>query len=266
MRDYRDSKAIAHSLRDALAARSFSISHSESLELVAKILGFHDWNELSAKIRSSHGAVHRKPRAEDGLEMPILPVRDCVFFPGVIAPLFVARERTKRAIEKAVGNDKRVLVVAQRSAAADAPALEDLHRIGVTAQLLDVMTLEKGEGVKILLRGLERAALLGPGSPTDLTARVAAVEESRTEAPEAFALRDAVLEQIRARPPAVFDKFAPGLFAGLGATGQFADSVAAHLRLAVAEAQDLLETFDVVARLEKIHVRVSAVRAGVASK
>lgn len=53
MRDFRDAKAMAHTLRDALKVKSISVSHSESLELVARTLGFHDWNVLSAAIQSS---------------------------------------------------------------------------------------------------------------------------------------------------------------------------------------------------------------------
>ena len=260
MRDYRDSKAIAHRLREALAARSVSISHSDSLELVAKILGFHDWNELSAKIRASDGASRRKRVGDgDAFESPMLAVRDLVLFPGLVFPLFIVRERSKQAIERARGDDNRVVVVAQRNAGDDAPALEGLHRVGVTAQLLDVMALPKQNGVKILVKGLERTALLGPGSHAGTTAECTAVEESRAHAPEAFALRDAVLEQIRAQPPA--DNYALEFFAALDTPGSFADSAAAHLRLSVAEAQDLLETLDVVARLEKLRAKVSALGA-----
>ena len=59
MRDFRDAKSMAQRLRDALKAKSVSLTHSESLELVARVLGFHDWNVLSARIQSEqqpHGA------------------------------------------------------------------------------------------------------------------------------------------------------------------------------------------------------------------
>jgi Domain of unknown function (DUF3471)/Glyoxalase superfamily protein len=61
MRDFRDAKAMAHSLREALNAKSISITHSESLELVAKILGFHDWNVLAARIQSDSGQAVSEP-------------------------------------------------------------------------------------------------------------------------------------------------------------------------------------------------------------
>jgi uncharacterized protein len=63
MRDFRDAKAMAQTLRDTLKQKSVSLTHSESLELVAKILGFHDWNELSAKIQSE---IHAEPGADKG--------------------------------------------------------------------------------------------------------------------------------------------------------------------------------------------------------
>jgi uncharacterized protein len=57
MRDFRDAKAMAQTLREALKAKSVSLTHSESLELIAKTLGFHDWNELAARIRASQLTV-----------------------------------------------------------------------------------------------------------------------------------------------------------------------------------------------------------------
>lgn len=72
MRDFRDAKAMAQTLREALNARSVSLTHSESLEVIAKILGFHDWNVLSAKIQS--GSAKAAP--QNDIEHPGKPARE----------------------------------------------------------------------------------------------------------------------------------------------------------------------------------------------
>src|SRR5467141_3292353 len=111
MRDFRDAKAMAQTLREALKSKSVSLTHSESLELVAKTLGFHDWNVLSARIQSEHQPPATKPTtaipestlplALGGAGLPTLPLRDIVLFPQMIAPLFVGRDASKRAVERA---------------------------------------------------------------------------------------------------------------------------------------------------------------------
>ena len=87
MRDFRDAKAMAHTLREALKAKSVSLTHSENLELVAKTLGFHDWNALAAKIQAgqSTGMEVRAsaqttdlPNISVRVGVPIIPLRDLV--------------------------------------------------------------------------------------------------------------------------------------------------------------------------------------------
>ena len=101
MRDFRDAKAMAQTLREALKTKSISLSHSESLEIVAKTLGVHDWNVLAAVIQASGKvlAAPRKSSSLGGTEIPVAPMRDVVFFPQAITPIFVGREKTRRAIE-----------------------------------------------------------------------------------------------------------------------------------------------------------------------
>src|SRR6516162_958504 len=130
MRDFRDAKAMAQTLREALTAKSVSLTHSESLELVAKVLGFRDWNVLSARIQSEPLAPDTNPLAPDtnletaiwvaatpapaGAALPVVPLRDVVLFPQMIAPIYVGRVTTKKAVECAMAADKRVLAVTQR--------------------------------------------------------------------------------------------------------------------------------------------------------
>ena len=120
MRDFRDAKAMAQTLREALNVKSLPLTHSESLEVVAKILGFRDWHVLAAKIQASHptatepgtsvpATILRSIPAGTGI--PIFPMRDLVLFPQMITPIFVGRDRTRRAVERAMSGDHRVLEV-----------------------------------------------------------------------------------------------------------------------------------------------------------
>ena len=99
MRDFRDAKAMAQTLRDALKTKSVSLTQSESLELVAKTLGFRDWNVLSATIQSEvqppanpGSTIPATVRRAAENQLPTLPVRDIVVFPHLNVPLFAGRE------------------------------------------------------------------------------------------------------------------------------------------------------------------------------
>jgi uncharacterized protein len=194
MRDFRDAKAMAQTLRDALKQKSVSLTHSESLELVAKILGFHDWNQLSARIQSGiqSGILSRPGRAsirihagEDrpavllptGADMPVVPIRDLVMFPFMIAPLFVGREKTVNAIDCAMAGDRRIVAVTQREVGDDDPAQEALYGVGVTASIIDSMTLADGS-IRIIVKSLERVTLTRFFAGEMLAAKVAPFAES----------------------------------------------------------------------------------------
>ena len=205
MRDFRDAKAMAHTLREALKAKSVSLTHSESLELVAKALGFPDWNFLAAKIQHSEpiSAPSEAPlpttslaAKPSGAVVPIVPMRDLVLFPQMIAPIFVGRDKTKRAIERALATDRRVLVLTQRRSADDDPALDALYSVGVTAGVINCLTLADGT-LKIVVSGLERAAVVRPIEEEFLAAEIAPREESGSQTAEAVVLSGAVADAYR---------------------------------------------------------------------
>src|ERR1700754_355721 len=106
MRDFRDAKAMAQTLREALKTKSVTLTHSESLELVAKTLGFHDWNVLSARIQASPPAGSASATLASaailsplsaGAHIPMIPMRDLVVFPQMNTTIFVGRDKTRRA-------------------------------------------------------------------------------------------------------------------------------------------------------------------------
>jgi uncharacterized protein len=260
MRDFRDAKAMAQTLRDALKQKSVSITHSESLELVAKILGFHDWNELSARIQSKHNpALIRLPTDEDrpalplpaGADLPVVPMRDIVLFPYMIAPLFVGREKSRRAIECAMAADKRIVAVTQRRAGDDDPTQEELYGVGVIASVIDFTPLPDGS-LRVITRSLERVTLTRCIAGEMLAAKVAPFAESRGDIAQAVALVRTVLERLRAYLNTDFSAVPHNRLPHIREPGVLADAIAPLMPIEIGQRQELLETGDAMVRLEKI--------------
>ena len=268
MRDFRDAKAMAQTLREALKAKSVSLTHSESLELVAKLLGFHAWNVLSARIASEHRPAGSAPIAlplvSIGARLPIVPLRDFVVFPKMVVPLLIGREASKHAVEHAIASDQRILAVTQRRATDDNPAPQDLYGIGVTASIMQHAAGEGGT-VKLSIKCVERAAVAHMIEGQFLTAEIAPFRELRGEEAEAFSLMGTVLETFQA-----YHTWSPSTPAYLRAAhtrlqnirepSALADAVVSFLLIDIARRQDLLETSDVIARLEKILAVMNAGR------
>ena len=125
MRDFRDAKAMAQSLRESLTAKAINISHSESLELVSKMLGVSDWNTLSALLqadqRTTRASVTALPAR--AAVYPAIPLRGLVPFPAATYPLFVGRKKTVHALNDAFARQREVVLAIQRDSAIDEPDL-----------------------------------------------------------------------------------------------------------------------------------------------
>ncbi|MET1024122.1 MAG: LON peptidase substrate-binding domain-containing protein, partial [Pseudoxanthomonas sp.] len=89
------------------------------------------------------------------LDLPVLPLRDVVVFPHMVIPLFVGRDKSMHALEQAMAADKRILLVAQKSAETDDPSAADLYQIGTLAQVLQLLKLPDGT-IKVLVEGVSR--------------------------------------------------------------------------------------------------------------
>jgi uncharacterized protein len=257
MRDFRDAKAMAQTLREALKAKSVSVTNSESLELIAKVLGFHDWNVLSARIQSAHqppltdlatSPQDTLPTTLGGL--PTMPLRDIVLFPHMIVPLFVGRDISKRALECAMERDKRIVAIAQRRSGDDNPARDALYGVGVIASVIDLTNLADGT-IRLVAKGLQRATVLHLVEGPFLEAEIAPIEESRGQDAEAFALVRAVLENFQAYRNVSLAS-PPWHLPQIREPGVLADAIAPLLETDVARKQELLEASDVITRLEKI--------------
>ncbi|MBT4905435.1 MAG: endopeptidase La, partial [Rhodospirillaceae bacterium] len=122
-----------------------------------------------------------------GALFPVLPLRDIVVFPHMIVPLFVGREKSVRALEDVMKDDKQILLVTQKDASEDDPSPEDLYAVGTVGTILQLLKLPDGT-VKVLVEGSERATVVEFTENADFFQAVAEVQvdagedDSETEA------------------------------------------------------------------------------------
>ncbi len=186
--------------------------------------------------------------------MPVLPLRDIVVFPHMIVPLFVGREKSVRALEAVMRDDKQILLVAQKSAAQDDPSRDDIFRVGTVSTILQLLKLPDGT-VKVLVEGTRRARI---SEFTDIDAyfeaKVAPIDDELGDTKELDALGRSVISQFE-QYIKLNKKIAPEVLVSLNQIDEpsrLADTVAANLALKIAEKQELLETASISDRLERV--------------
>jgi ATP-dependent Lon protease len=186
--------------------------------------------------------------------LPVLPLRDIVVFPHMIVPLFVGREKSVRALEAVMRDDKQILLVAQKNAAQDDPAPDDLYQVGTVSTVLQLLKLPDGT-VKVLVEGGRRARILGfKETQSHFEAFAESIEEAPGDARETDALARTVVSQFE-QYIKLNKKIAPEVLVSVNQIeepAKLADTVAAHLSLKIPEKQELLEIAGVPARLEKV--------------
>src|SRR5262245_13157366 len=258
MRDFRDAKAMAQTLREALKTKSVSLSHSESLELVATLLGFRDWNVLSATIQSEAqpaaipgSIIPATARLAAENRLPTVPLRDIVLFPHLNVPLLVGRAKTIHAVECAMAKDRRILVVTQRRSGDDNPTAADLYGVGLTASVTDLFKVGDGT-IKLLVKTLTRATIVRLVEDPFLTAETAPFDESRGQDEEAIALSRAGLGTLLAARNIGHISFLYDRLQRTKEPGALADAVPGTAPCDIRQKADLMETGDVVSRLQKI--------------
>jgi ATP-dependent Lon protease len=186
--------------------------------------------------------------------IPLLPLRDVVVFPHMVIPLFVGRPKSITALETAMEGGKSILLVAQKHAAKDEPAPEDMYEIGCLANILQMLKLPDGT-VKVLVEGVERARVLNVEDKGELfTADITLITDEDGVSHEIEAMRRTVLSQFdqyvklnKKIPPEVLTSLA-----GIDEGGRLADTIAAHLPLKLEQKQEVLEAIGVADRLEKL--------------
>lgn len=189
-----------------------------------------------------------------GLVYPVLPLRDIVVFPHMIVPLFVGREKSVRALEDVMQEDKQILLLTQKNAAQDDPNKEDLYTVGTIGTVLQLLKLPDGT-VKVLVEGGQRASVVRFTENADFfQAQAALMTEELGDAAEIEALARAVAGQFE-QYIKLNKKIPPEVLVSINQIeepGKLADTVASHLALKIAEKQGILELPVVVDRLEKI--------------
>ncbi len=200
------------------------------------------------------GPEDKLPVPALGDQLAVLPLRDIVVFPHMIVPLFVGREKSVRALEAVMKEDKQILLVAQKNASQDDPSVDDIYRVGTVSTILQLLKLPDGT-VKVLVEGGRRARIVGfKETDSYFEAFVEAMPDQAVEAKELEALGRTVVSQFE-QYIKLNKKIAPEVLVSLNQIeepSKLADTVASHLNLKIAEKQELLEIAKVGERLERV--------------
>ena len=192
------------------------------------------------------------------IDLPLLPLRDVVVFPHMVIPLFVGRPKSIKALESAMESERRIMLVAQKTAAKDEPVVEDMFDVGSIATILQLLKLPDGT-VKVLVEGQQRAKVNSiEDGEHHFSANVTPIE-SMAIAPdktsEIEALRRAVMQQFdhyvklnKKIPPEILTSIS-----SIDDAGRLADTIAAHLPLKLDAKQVILDLSPVKERLENLY-------------
>ena len=186
--------------------------------------------------------------------LPLLPLRDVVVFPHMVIPLFVGRPKSIKALEAAMEEGKNVVLVAQKSAAKDEPAPEDLYAVGTVSTILQMLKLPDGT-VKVLVEGVQRAGIVRVlTEKANFEAEIEPIVVDEADSTEVEAMRRTLLTQFdqyvklnKKIPPEVLTSLS-----GIDGAGRLSDTIAAHLPLKLEQKQQILEMFIVARRLEQL--------------
>jgi ATP-dependent Lon protease len=260
MRDFRDAKAMAQTLRESLTNRAITISHSESLELVSRMLGIADWNTLSALLQADPHPASGRPavsaasreRTEAG-RYPAVPIRDFVPLPTAVFPLYIGREKTKAALNEAFKSGREIVLAIQKDSSVDEPGPQDVHEIGLLGRLIEREPDEDGS-LRVLVEGRRRVAIRRFASDRD---SYQADIEDAGEAPslEATELVQGTLKRFERYAAANDIRMAKNWPSPEQARdpGRIADIIAMNMTMGLEDRQGLLATLDPVARLQHVH-------------
>jgi ATP-dependent Lon protease len=191
------------------------------------------------------------------IDLPLLPLRDVVVFPRMVLPLFVGRPKSIKALESAMASNRRIMLVAQKTATQEDPRVTDMFEVGCISTILQMLKLPDGT-VKVLIEGQQRATVTHiEDGATQFVATVTPIEtddDTVSASSEIEALRRAVMQQFeqyvklnKKIPPEIFNAIA-----NIEAPGRLADTIAVHLPLKLENKQMVLDLGDVRARLENL--------------
>ncbi len=195
-----------------------------------------------------------------GTLYPVLPLRDIVVFPHMIVPLFVGRDKSVRALEDVMKDDKQILLVTQKNAAQDDPAASDIYTVGTIGTVLQLLKLPDGT-VKVLVEGGQRARIQRfADHDAFFQAHAEIIPDDRGDQQELEALARTAVAQFE-QYIKLNKKIPPEVLVSINQIddpAKLADTLAAHLALKIPEKQELLEIDSVSGRLEKIFAHMES--------
>lgn len=198
-----------------------------------------------------------EPMMQFPSDLPVLPLRDIVIYPFMIVPLFVSRDRSIRAVEEALKENRMILLVSQKDVNKEEPEREDLYDVGTVAIIMRMLKLPDGR-IRILIQGLSRCqidSIRGKGEYVKATITPIAeplVEDGSLEV-------EALVRNVRGsmdRAASLGKNISPevlAIIANLDDAGRLADLSASNLELKVEDAQSVLDIHDPVPRLRRVN-------------
>jgi ATP-dependent Lon protease len=201
------------------------------------------------------------PLPSTPIDLPMLPLRDVVVFPHMVIPLFVGRPKSIKALESAMSSDRRIMLVAQKTAAKDEPDAGDMFDVGCVSTILQMLKLPDGT-VKVLVEGQQRARVQQiTDGEAHFLASVLPVDpqsEQGADSSEIEALRRAVMQQFdqyvklnKKIPPEILTSIS-----SIDDPGRLADTIAAHLPLKLENKQAVLDLAPIKERLENLFAQL----------
>ena len=188
------------------------------------------------------------------LDKPLMPLRDVVVYPHMVIPLFVGREKSKLALERAMAEEKKILLSCQKKSDIDDPEISDINTVGTLANILQLVTLPDGT-VKLLVEGESRVDLLEIRSEDYFTADYCALSETYDkDDKEIKALRRTLISQVEdyVRITKKVPAEVVTTLASIKQPGRLVDTIVAHMSLKLSEKQKILELLDIKKRLENV--------------
>jgi len=202
----------------------------------------------------------QSPLPSEPIDLPLLPLRDVVVFPHMVIPLFVGRPKSIKALEASMAAERRIMLVAQKAAAKDEPAVTDMFDVGCMATILQMLKLPDGT-VKVLVEGQQRAhvnnilegeehftATITPMSPTADPSIDTEIEALRRAVMQQF---DQYVKLNKKIPPEILTSIS-----SIDDAGRPADTIAAHLPLKLENKQVVLDLIEVKPRLENLFEQI----------
>jgi len=199
-------------------------------------------------------------RKQDTTVIPLLPLRDVVIFPYMVAPLFVGREKSIRALEEAMRKDKEIMLAAQKDAKTNDPNEEDIYKIGTIGTIVQMLRLPDGT-VKVLVEGKRRARIIRyVPSPSFFLVEAERIAEDDNIGVETEALIRTLITAFENYVK--LNKKIPSevlvTVSSIEEPSRLADTISSHLGFKLQDKQEILETLNPAQRLEKIYEKIQA--------